>query len=196
MRPERAVADVAHGVDRLARAAGGDEHAQAVPAAARAAGRAASTAASSVGGLGAGGRRPTRPWSASAPTPGSSTVTPRSRSVATLACVAGVLPHVVVHRGRDEHRAGRGERRARQQVVGEAVRRAWRSCWRVAGAIRSTSALRTSSRWLSGSWSGGVWSGNAPRAGSRSNSVGEDRRAGQRRERRARRRSAGCRASG
>ncbi len=41
----------------------------------------------------------------------------------------------------------------------------------VAGATSRTSALRTSSRWLSGSCSGGVWSGNAPRAGSRSHSV-------------------------
>ena len=40
-----------------------------------------------------------------------------------------------------------------------------------AGAITYTSALATSSRWLSGSCDGGGWSGNAPRAGSRSNSL-------------------------
>jgi hypothetical protein len=32
-----------------------------------------------------------------------------------------VLPHVVVHRGRDQHRAGGGQRSAREQVVGQPV---------------------------------------------------------------------------
>ena len=121
--PRRAVADEAHGVDRLARAAGGDEHAQAGELRDRRAappGTSASIAASSSAGS---GRRPA-PASPVRGEPARAGLEHRRAARAQRRDVRprrGVLPHVVVHRRRDEQRAGRGERGARQEVVGEAV---------------------------------------------------------------------------
>ena len=47
---------------------------------------------------------------------------PRARSSARLSWVAGVTVHPVVHRRRDQDRAVGGERRRRDEVVGQAVR--------------------------------------------------------------------------
>ena len=63
IRPERAVADEAHGVDRLARAAGGDEHLAARRAARRRPRRGAPRRRPAARPARAGGRRPTRPAS-------------------------------------------------------------------------------------------------------------------------------------
>ena len=56
------------------------------------------------------------------PEAGSSTVTPRERSRATLACTAGFSHISVCMAGHQQHRAGRREQDVGQQVVGEAVR--------------------------------------------------------------------------
>ena len=112
-----------------------------------------------------GARRPPRPSRPARPTPGSTTITPRSRSVLQVGLRRRVLVHAVVHRRRDHQRTGGRERAAAQQVVGEAAGELGDRVRPSAGAIRYTSALATSSRWLSGSCVGGGWPGNAPRAG-------------------------------
>ena len=85
----RAVADVAHRVDRLARPARGDEDAQARPRRGRRPrAQQASTAASRSARLGQPAGARARRSEPSRPTPGSMTSTPRSRSSATFARVA------------------------------------------------------------------------------------------------------------
>ncbi len=111
----RAVADVAHGIDRLARAASGHDDPKAGEVAGPAATRAARTI--SPGSL----IRPA-PLSepVSRPTPGPTTVTPRLRSRLRFACVAA-CSHISVciagatTSGADEASTGR-----REQVVGHA----------------------------------------------------------------------------
>ena len=132
------------------------------------AGTTASTAASSSAGS---ARRP-MPHSClepSAPVPGSTTITPRSRRSARLACVAACSYMWLFIAGA----TSTGQVAASAAEVSRLSARPWASLaivLAVAGAIRKASALRTSSRWLSGSCCGAGWSGNAPRAGSRSNS--------------------------
>ena len=190
--PRRAVADVAHGVDRLARPARGHEDAQAVEVAAGAT-SAASTAASSSAGSGS---RPTpdSPSEPSGPTPGSSTVAPRARRRARFVLRRRVLVHRVVHRRRDEERAAR--RRAPPWSAGRRPgrRRAWRACSPVAGATRRTSAFATSSRCASGSWRAAVTGEGAARRVAlplvvQHGSAGDAREGGRRRRSAARPRS-------
>ena len=117
--PRGAVADEAHAVDRLTGAAGGDEHAQALPGAAWRGGGAcgrvgwigarsgirdrsrrhspaarvpvSANASQSSSSCAGSGRRPGHrsPREASLPSSGSITLTPRSRSVSRLAWIAG-----------------------------------------------------------------------------------------------------------
>ena len=171
-----AVADEPDAVDRLARAAGGDEHPR------------------------AGERRPLAPWP-SAPPPASS-----SSQTASRPAGSAMRPTPVLADGRQaaggrlhdprtarpqrvevgrvagcsymrEFIAGAitsGQLAASAQLVSRLSARPAASLAIVladAGAIRYRSALATSSRWLRGSWSGRRWSGKAPRAGSRWNSV-------------------------
>ncbi len=119
---------------------------------ARADSTAASTAASSSAGS-ASRPAPCSPLEASAPTPGSSTVTPRPRSVARLACVAGCSHMWLFIAGATTT----GQVAASAALVSRLSARPWASLAIVlalAGATTRTSALRTSSRWLIGSWSG------------------------------------------
>ena len=134
----------------------------------RAAGRSASTSASSRSG---DGSRPTpiSPREASAPSSGSITRTPRSRSVARFAWVAGSAYMRSFIAGATTRGAGQ----ARNEVVSieSAIPAASLAIvFAEAGAIKHRSALAASSRWPIGSWSGSGSPGNAPRSGSRSNS--------------------------
>ena len=96
---------------RLARAAGADQHPEAVPRARRGAAARPRPRAAGAPGRGAARRRARRARRA-APRPGSITCTPRSRSVREVGLRGGVLVHAVVHRRRDE-RAGRCRRGTR-----------------------------------------------------------------------------------
>ena len=168
--PRRAVADEAHGVDRLARPARGDEHAQPVEVARRRPRRAPPRPRRAARAARAGGRCPTPPASRAA----------RARlehGHAARAQRARGWP-----RGRDARtsrrssrarpRAGAG-RRARPRSAGcpPGPSRAWRACWpsgrdrgrrRRARRARGARAARAPAR---GS------PGNAPRSGSGSHSV-------------------------
>jgi hypothetical protein len=93
----------------------------------------------------------------------------------------GVLPHVVVHRGRDEHRAAGGQRGAGEQVVGQpvgelgdGVGRGRRDQVGVGVAHELQVGGRVVARWL-------LIGKRAP-GGVALELVGEDRGAGQRRE--------------
>ena len=134
--PRGAVAEEAHAVDRLARAAGGDEHAQPAPGSPRAA-RARRSLRSSRERRLAGGeqlaparpgaRRPARPWRPAARRRARRSCTPRSRSVRRFACVAGCSYMRLFIAGATTS----GQRRpARSCSAGcrPARRRAWRSC--------------------------------------------------------------------
>ena len=85
----RAVADVAHGVDRLARPAGGDEHAEAVEVAGVA--RRAATASTAASSSGGSGRRPIAALAERAERAGAGLEHARAARAqrARLACVAG-----------------------------------------------------------------------------------------------------------
>ena len=120
--PRRAVADEAHGVDRLARAAGGDEHAQAREVRLgrrRAPGTSASIAASRSAGSGSR-PGPASPCGRQAPAAGLEHGRAARAQRRDVRLRRGVLPHLVVHR-RARRAAGSvgGERGARQEVVGE-----------------------------------------------------------------------------
>ena len=126
----------------------------------RAADRAAapSTAASSSGGSGS---RPTpnSPGEPSEPVPGSSTVTPRARSVARLAWVAGCSYIALFMAGATIS----GRRHASAAAVSRLSAcpcASLASVWAVAGAIRYTSACSTSARCESGACSGSGSPGN------------------------------------
>ena len=181
-----AVADEAHGVDRLARAAGGDEHPQADEVGRgreRRRPRRAPRSPPAARRARAGARRPASPLDASRPLPGSSTTAPRPRSVATFACVAGCSHMWLFIAGATSSGQRRGERGARQQVVGEAggelgdgVRRGRRDD----EDVRVADELEVAER---------VVVGRADRRGrrrarGRARTRREDRRAGQRGERR------------
>ncbi len=129
------------------------------------------TASSSAGSA----RRPTpsSPSEARRPTPGSTMTAPRSRSVARFARVAGCSYIRLFIAGAITS----GQPAASAQLVSRLS--AWPPAslaivFAEAGAIRNTSALATSSRWLIGSCcalSPSGWPGKAPRIGSRANSL-------------------------
>ena len=112
-----AVADEAHRVDRLAGAAGGDEHPQAGQVAGRRATR--STAATIASGS---ARRPA-PTSPPARRPVSGGTTmhaPLGAACARLSCTAGCSHISVCMAGQTTHRRPGGEQRGGEQVVGDA----------------------------------------------------------------------------
>ena len=111
-----AVADEADGVDRLARAARGDEHA---PPGER--GGASSCSARAAISSGSAMRPTPHSPSAVSPSSGPTSSTPRATQRLDVRARRRVRPHARVHRRRDEHRAAMGERRLGQQVVGEPV---------------------------------------------------------------------------
>ncbi len=128
-----AVADEAHGVDRLARAAGRDDD---VPPArpsssSSAAARSAVFAApwrvrSTSARRSAGSARrpcPASPLEASRPSPGSAITTPTLAQQRDVRLRGRVAPHPVVHRRGDDQRLGH-ERGGGEEIVGEAVREA------------------------------------------------------------------------
>ena len=98
----RAVADEAHGVERLARAAGGDEDALARQ---RARGRREQLLARGEDLLRLGHPAHAELALGSLALVGADSSTPRARSSSAFACVGRVRPHARVHRRRDE-RAG------------------------------------------------------------------------------------------
>ena len=125
----RAVADVAHGVDRLARAAGGDEDPQPVRAARRPACRARPRP--SRGCAAGSASRPT-PHSPLRGEPAAVGLDDRRAARAQQAEVVargGCSYMWLFIAGATHQRRGAGQRRAGQQVVREPVRRAWRACW-------------------------------------------------------------------
>ena len=114
-----AVAEEAHRVERLPGAAGGDHD---LPAGQVERRRRASSASATAKISAGSGSRPL-PVSApvSRPTAGSSTTAaPAQRR--DVGHGGRVLPHLGVHRRREDHRAARGEQRVGEQVVGQAVR--------------------------------------------------------------------------
>ena len=115
----RAVGDDPHRVDRLAGAAGGDEHAQPGEVAA---GRARASTAATMSPGSARRPAPTSP-PARRPDSGSTTCTPRRRSVARLSCTAGCSHISVCMAGQTTHRRPGGQQRGGEQVVGDARRR-------------------------------------------------------------------------
>ncbi len=113
---------------------------------------AASHAASSSGGS---ARRPTpcSPLEASLPTPGSTISTPRSRSVCTLARVAGCsyMSLFIAGATTSGQRALRAHAVSRLSAIPAA---SLAIVFALAGAMTYTSALATSARWPIGSCSG------------------------------------------
>ena len=112
---------------------------------------------------------PTRPWTPAGPVPGGTIRAPRARRRSRFSRVAGVLVHAVVHRRRQHERRGACERRAREQVVGDAcgeLRDRVRGCRRDAEHVAAADQLEVRDRRVIGRGS----PGNAPRAGSASNS--------------------------
>ena len=150
--PRRAVADVAHGVDRLARAARRDEHAQPVPGP-RAGRHERLDGGQQRRGLGEPARAPL----VLARERADLGVDDRRAALRAASRRSPASPRAPTCCGSSPARrpAGRS-RRARRSSAG------CRRCpaaslaivFAVAGATSRTSALRTSSRWLSGSWSG------------------------------------------
>ena len=149
----RAVADEAHRVDRLAGAAGGDQHAQAVPGPARPPGSSASTAASSRSRLG-------QPADAVLAAGGERALVGLDHLDAALAQRRQVRLGRRVARtcGRSSPgRRARGAVQARNEVVSieSAIPAASLAIvFADAGATRKASALATTSRWPIGSCSG------------------------------------------
>ena len=130
---------------------------------------AASIAASSAGGSGSR-PIPHSPGEPSAPVPGSSTVAPRSRSTARLACVAGCSYIAWFIAGATSS----GPRKASAIAVSRlsaAPAASLAIVFADAGTIARTSAVSASWRWLSGACSGAGSPGKAPRSGSGSHSV-------------------------
>ena len=102
--------------------------------------------------------------------PGSSTVAPRARSSARLACVAGCSYIAAFIAGARIS----GRRQASAAEVSRLSARPWASLASVlalAGATANTSARSTSSRWPIGACAGAGSPGKAPRSGSSSHSV-------------------------
>ena len=131
--PGRAVADVADRVDRLARAAGGDQHPQAVERPrAKTGAEPGSRPRPRPGSPPArpAGPPPTRPCEASGPVPGGDDRGAAQPQRLDVSRVAGWSHMWLFIAGRDHERRRAGERGAGEQVVGVARRRAWRACWR------------------------------------------------------------------
>ena len=82
--------------------------------------RSSSSWASVVISSGSGSRPAPVSAPVSRPDAGSSTMAPRRRKVATFSTVAGMEPHLGVHRRREHHRTAGGQQRGGQQVVGAA----------------------------------------------------------------------------
>ena len=98
------------------------------------------------------------------------TVTPRARSAARFACVAACSYIASFIAGATSS----GQRAASAALVSRLSASpcaSFASVFAEAGAIRKTSALATSCRWLIGSCAGGGSPGKAPRIGSRANSL-------------------------
>ena len=143
----------------------------------------ASIAASSAAGS---GRRPApaSPLEASRPAAGLEHGRRRARAASRRSPASPGAPTCGCS-SRARRAAGRW-RRARRSSGGcrPGRARAWRSCSPMAGAMTKTSALRTSSRWLSGSCSGGALVGEGAARRVALELVVQHRRAGQRGERR------------
>ncbi len=118
--PRAPVAEEAHRVERLARAAGRDEDAAAGEAAARSA--AAPRRSRRRSPTGSAMRPIPHSPSASGPSSGPTSTAPRAASVATFARVAGCSHMRTFIAGATTSGPGRGERALRHDVVGEAVR--------------------------------------------------------------------------
>ena len=166
--PGGAVADEAHGVDRLARPARGDQHVRTVEfapdAAARSRPRPAARAAR------AAGRSRTRPASRA------SRCRARARSRRARAASRGWPGSPRARTSRcswPERRSAVAGTRARPPSAGcrRCRARAWRASARSPGATRKTSACSTSARCESGACSGSGSPGKTPRSGSGSHSV-------------------------
>jgi hypothetical protein len=130
---------------------------------------AASIAASSSGGSGS---RPTphSPGDPSAPVPGVSTIAPRSRSVARLACVAG-CSYIASFIAGARISGRRLARAAAQSRLSAWPAASLASVFAEAGATAKTSAVSASCRCESGACAGSGSPGKAPRSGSGSHSV-------------------------
>ena len=116
-----AVADEANRVDRLARAAGADEHAHAGRGSLPAAPASSASIAARICGGSASLPSPHSPFDASSPVAGATMLAPRRRSVSTFDWVA-LWRHIRSFiAGATSSGAGRGQRGAGQQVVGQAV---------------------------------------------------------------------------
>ena len=206
--PGGAVADEADAVDRLARAAGGDEHRRAAsgssappprPAAAPPlGGRSRAPPRRPRAGCAGSARRPTpcSPSRPGGPRRARRSGAPRAAACRRFAWVAGCSYMRVVHR-RGEHAAGSGAASAqlRQQVVGQARGELGD---RVGGGrgdqvhVGVGDQLEVAERLVRRAR---CWSGEGAARGVALELADEHRRAGQRRERGRRRRSAGWRAS-
>ena len=122
IRPEERLPDVAHGVDRLARAAGGHQHAQAVERARREVGAGQRPARSRRGSRPArpGGPRPTRPSTPARRCRGRRPARRARRSLARFARVAGCSYIWSFIAGATTQRRRAGQRGAGEHVVGQA----------------------------------------------------------------------------
>ena len=118
----RAVAQVAHRVQRLAGAAGADHDAPAGQVVARARPRRArsTTVARAAMSAGSGSRPGPESGPVSRPTAGGSDDGAAAAQRGDVVLGGGVQPHLGVHRRHEDHRTGRGEQRGGEQVVGPA----------------------------------------------------------------------------
>ena len=114
-----AVADEAHGVERLPRSARGHEHAQRRRAAAARRCRRPARSPRAAPAARQAGPPPTRPATRAARSRLDHVHAPLAQQ-AQVRLGGGMLVHVVVHRGREDHGARAGEVGGGQQVVGEA----------------------------------------------------------------------------
>ena len=143
--PARAVADEADRVDRLAGPAGGDQHAQPVPAPSR--DRAAQSRPRRAGAPGSGSRpMPCSPREASGPESGSITdhAPVAQRAQVRLSRRVGV--HPVVHRRGDQPRRRAGAETRWSASSRRFRRRAWRACSPMPGATRHRVGVLTRAR--------------------------------------------------
>ena len=167
-----AVADEAHRVDRLAGAAGGDQHAHARerrPGRGRPSHNAPPPPRAASGGSGSR-PAPHSPREPSAPVPGLEHVDAARAQGLDVGLGRRVLPHVVVHRRRHEQRATRGQGGGGERGCRPGRWRAWPACWPRRARSRRRRRWPPARGGRAASWSGGRWSGKAPRAGSGSNS--------------------------
>ena len=146
-----------------------DQHSQAVPRPARrrgAAPRPRRAGAQATGSL----PTPYSPREASAPSSGSITADAALAQGRQVRLRRRVAVHPVVHRRGDSARRGAGEERGGEHRVGDARRRAWRSCWPRPARPGRRRRWRRPRGGRSGRGRGPRSPGKAPRSGSRSNS--------------------------